>query len=620
MTNVWRATARGRRWPAPRALPRRSARSAGSTRAQRAWLAATVDEMARQGVRVLGVARATVAADALPETQQGFAFAFLGLVGFADPLRANVPDAVRECRSAGIRVVMITGDYPATAEAIAARAGLDTGSVVTGDELARLDDATLAARLRTANVFARIAPEQKLRIVEALKANGEVVAMTGDGVNDAPSLKAAHIGIAMGGRGTDVAREASSIVLLDDDFASIVRTVRLGRRIYDNLRKAMAYIVAVHVPIAGLALLPLLFGLPLLLTPIHIAFLEMVIDPACSIVFEAEPDESRPDDASTAQHGQPDRAAPDGGLEPPPGRVVARRPGWRVCQRTCPANAGRRIARTGLRFPGADQCQPDPGQPLVQRFAADGAPPAQCLAVGPAGRRGSGALHCPHLAAGDGTVPLRAAASRRSQRVGAGGGRHPRAARAGQAVLAGGLQIVDLNPGRKGQMPMFKSILVPVDVVHKSSWQKAIPEAIAMTKAAHGKLVVMTVVRETTAMLGAVRTRLQLQKHARRSPWPAFDDRAEIFRERAEDRGGSPIWQYRSRDSGGGKGSESRSHRHGITSARDARLSHWPERRARRAACTVFGPCSATEGCHGSPGSRFCIRHECEVPAEPGNV
>jgi P-type Ca2+ transporter type 2C len=140
-------------------------------------------------------------------------------------------------------------------------------------------------------VFARIMPEQKLRIVTALKANGEIVAMTGDRVNDAPSLKAAHIGIAMGGRGTDVAREASSIVLLDDDFGSIVKAIRLGRRIYDNLRKAMGFIFAVHVPIAGLALLPLVFGLLILFGPMHIAFLEMVIDPVCSLVFEAETEE-----------------------------------------------------------------------------------------------------------------------------------------------------------------------------------------------------------------------------------------------------------------------------------------------------------------------------------------
>jgi Ca2+-transporting ATPase len=183
---------------------------------------------------------------------------------------------------------MITGDYPATARAIARQAGIDSEEATTGAELERLDEAALAARMRTCSIFARIMPDQKLRIVEALKANGEVVAMTGDGVNDAPSLKAADIGVAMGGRGTDVAREASSIVLLDDDFGSIVTTIRLGRRIYDNLRKAMSFIFAVHVPIAGLALLPLAVGMPILLGPMHIAFLEMIIDPVCSLVFEAE--------------------------------------------------------------------------------------------------------------------------------------------------------------------------------------------------------------------------------------------------------------------------------------------------------------------------------------------
>ena len=186
---------------------------------------------------------------------------------------------------------MITGDYPATARAIAAQAGLDAGDLIGGDELQGLSDAELRAARARPTVFARISPEQKLRIVNALKADGEIVAMTGDGVNDAPSLKAAHIGIAMGGRGTDVAREASSIVLLDDDFGSIVKAVRLGRRIYDNLRKAMGFILAVHVPIAGLSLMPLLFGLPILFGPMHIAFLEMVIDPVCSLVFEAETEE-----------------------------------------------------------------------------------------------------------------------------------------------------------------------------------------------------------------------------------------------------------------------------------------------------------------------------------------
>ncbi|EGF92629.1 ATPase, P-type transporting, HAD superfamily, subfamily IC family protein [Asticcacaulis biprosthecium C19] len=260
-----------------------------------AVLKLAVEAMAGQGLRVLGIARASHTGADLPASQRDFAFEFLGLVGLADPLRASVPAAIKECRTAGIRVIMITGDYPVTAQSIARQAGLFDGGasdeVVSGDALAALDDAALTEKLKSVTVFARIQPEQKLRLVQALKANGEIVAMTGDGVNDAPSLKAAHIGIAMGGRGTDVAREASSIVLLDDDFGSIVKAVRLGRRIYDNLRKAIAFIFAVHVPIAGLALLPLVFGLPILFGPMHIAFLEMVIDPVCSLVFEAESEE-----------------------------------------------------------------------------------------------------------------------------------------------------------------------------------------------------------------------------------------------------------------------------------------------------------------------------------------
>jgi Ca2+-transporting ATPase len=247
--------------------------------------------MARRGLRVLAVAEASFVGDDWPGTPRELDFTFLGLVGLADPLRPSVPAAVRECQAAGIRVVMITGDFPETARAIAREAGLPSDVVVTGEEIeASADDALLGIVAR-ACVFARILPGQKLRIVRALKAEGAVVAMTGDGVNDAPALKAADIGIAMGGRGTDVAREAASIVLLDDDFGSIVKTIRLGRRIYDNLRKAMGFILAVHVPIAGLALLPLLTGLPLILMPVHIAFLEMVIDPVCAIVFEAETEE-----------------------------------------------------------------------------------------------------------------------------------------------------------------------------------------------------------------------------------------------------------------------------------------------------------------------------------------
>ncbi len=254
-------------------------------------LKVSVGEMAARGLRVLGVARAVVEDGALPTSPRETPFAFVGLVGLADPLRKSAPEAVANCRSAGIRVVMITGDYPETAAAIAREAGLDADRVLTGKALESLDDAALSRDVAEADVFARVMPEQKLRLVKALKAKGEVVAMTGDGVNDAPSLKAAHIGVAMGARGTDVAREASAIVLLDDDFGSIVEAVRLGRRIWDNLRKAVGFIFAVHVPIAGLALAPLVFGLPVLFGPIHIAFIEMIIDPVCSLVFEAEVEE-----------------------------------------------------------------------------------------------------------------------------------------------------------------------------------------------------------------------------------------------------------------------------------------------------------------------------------------
>ncbi|WP_447932514.1 cation-translocating P-type ATPase [Sphingopyxis fribergensis] len=283
--------ARGERLVAAKGAPEAIAELCRLDETARAAVRAAANAMAAQGLRVLGVAEARWSGPTPPASQRAFDFAFHGLVGLHDPLRPSVPGAVRQCRSAGIRIVMITGDYPETARAIAREAGLAEGEVVTGTMLAAMDNTALAEALGQVTIFARIMPEQKLRIVEAFKAAGEIVGMTGDGVNDAPSLKAAHIGVAMGGRGTDVAREASSIVLLDDDFGSIVTAIRVGRRIFDNLRKAMGFIVAVHVPIAGLALAPLLFGFPILLGPIHIALLEMIIDPVCSLVFEAETEE-----------------------------------------------------------------------------------------------------------------------------------------------------------------------------------------------------------------------------------------------------------------------------------------------------------------------------------------
>ncbi len=292
MSHVWRSPSRGDYIIGAKGAPEAVADLCHFSEAELERMRADVNRLAAEGLRVLAVAKAHFPERVMPEEQHAFDFDFLGLVGFSDPVRPNVREAVQECYGAGVRVVMITGDYPATAQNIAAQIGLTPhDAFITGPELDVMDDATLAERVKTVNIFARVVPEQKLRLVQALKANGEVVAMTGDGVNDAPALKAADIGIAMGGRGTDVAREAAGLVLLDDDFSSIVQAVRLGRRIFDNLQKAMHYILAVHVPIAGLSLLPVLLRWDLILLPVHVVFLEMIIDPACSVVFEVEPEE-----------------------------------------------------------------------------------------------------------------------------------------------------------------------------------------------------------------------------------------------------------------------------------------------------------------------------------------
>ncbi len=288
MTHLWRSSA-AQHTVASKGAPEAVARLCRLNEEELAEMAEQAAQLADQGLRVLGVAKAVhPGQQAWPEAQHGFDFEWLGLIALADPIRPEVPDAVAQCQGAGIRVLMITGDHPRTARAIGAQAGIKRTSVITGDEMAALAPQQLAQRLTQVDLFARIAPQQKLALVQALRDQGEVVAMTGDGVNDAPALKAAHIGIAMGQRGTDVAREAAALVLLRDDFASIVHAIRSGRQTFANLRQAMVYILAVHVPIVALAALPLLLGLPLVLAPVHIAFLELVIDPACSLVFEAE--------------------------------------------------------------------------------------------------------------------------------------------------------------------------------------------------------------------------------------------------------------------------------------------------------------------------------------------
>ena len=260
---------------------------------EHARMIAEVNAMADSGLRVLALAEGAPPHGALPEQVGELHWQLRGLLGFSDPLRKGVPAALRTATAAGITVKMITGDHPQTALAIARQAGIDASAgVLAGDQLAQMDQATLRERVAAVNIYARVRPEQKLRLVEALKERGEVVAMTGDGVNDAPALKSAHIGIAMGERGTDVAREAAAIVLLKEDFSHLVDAVHMGRRIFDNLRKVMVYIAAIHLPIAGLALLPLLFGLPPMLLPAHVVLTEMLIDPMCSIAFENQPAEA----------------------------------------------------------------------------------------------------------------------------------------------------------------------------------------------------------------------------------------------------------------------------------------------------------------------------------------
>ena len=290
MTRVWQSPDKSERLIAAKGAPEAIVDLCHLDAAQGVAIAEQVRAMAGDGLRVLGVACTTFPSGPLPEQQHDFGFAFLGLIALEDPVRPDVPQAIAECQAAGIRVVMMTGDHSATAVAVARQAGLSTTApVITGTELTTLSDEALGERLGTTHIFCRVQPEQKLRLVRAFQARGDVVAMTGDGVNDAPALKAADIGVAMGARGTEVAREAAALVLLNDDFSSLVTAVRYGRRVFANLRKAIVFVVAVHVPIVGLSIAPVLFGWPMLLMPVHILFLQLIIDPACSVVFEAEP-------------------------------------------------------------------------------------------------------------------------------------------------------------------------------------------------------------------------------------------------------------------------------------------------------------------------------------------
>ena len=294
MTHLWRAPGLNQCVVAMKGAPEAVLKYCNLSQTQRIEIETQIQVLASQGLRLLGVAKSEYInhSDSWPDSLKSFNFTWLGLVGLKDPIREQVPASIQKCQRAGIRVLMITGDHAITAQAIAKQAGIDSASILSGNDINALNDAELCEAVKNTSVYVRIKPTEKLRLVKALQANNEVVAMTGDGVNDAPALKAAHVGIAMGQRGTDVAREAASLVLLNDDFSSIVHAIQQGRQIYDNLHKAIIYVVAVHIPMAGAVFIPILFGAQPILDPIHIVFLQMIIDPTCAIIFEMEAPES----------------------------------------------------------------------------------------------------------------------------------------------------------------------------------------------------------------------------------------------------------------------------------------------------------------------------------------
>ena len=286
MTHVWQAGPAGPFVVAAKGAPEAILDLCHASPAQSAEVLANVGRLAARGLRVIAVARGAWPAAPWPVHQHAFDYEFLGLVGLRDPLRPEVPQAVAACRAAGIAVVMVTGDHAATARAVALQAGLDAQRVIEGESLATQTPQALAA----CHVFARVMPTQKLDLVRGWMAQGSVVAMTGDGVNDAPALRAADIGIAMGERGSDVAREAAALVLTDGNFGALVQAIHQGRRLFAHLRAATAYLFTAHLPIAGIALLPLLLDWPPVLLPIHVMLLELVIDPVSSLVFDLEPE------------------------------------------------------------------------------------------------------------------------------------------------------------------------------------------------------------------------------------------------------------------------------------------------------------------------------------------
>ena len=251
-----------------------------------------LEKMAKQGYRVLGVGFTEFYGSNYPKIQQEFKFNFKGLIAFYDPPKANIQETFETLYKAGIKLKIVTGDNAATTSTIAKQVGFkDADKVLNGDELMTMDEATLRKKVMETAIFTRMFPEAKLKIIQALKENNQIVAMTGDGVNDGPALKSAHIGIAMGKKGTEIAKQAANLILIDDDFSKMIDAVAMGRKIYINLKKAIQYIISIHIPLILIVFIPLALGwiYPNIFTPVHVIFLEIIMGPTCSIIYENEP-------------------------------------------------------------------------------------------------------------------------------------------------------------------------------------------------------------------------------------------------------------------------------------------------------------------------------------------
>ena len=277
---------------AAKGAPEAIARQSNLTEVELKLILDQAQDFAKKGYRVLGIGEGKWPTAKWPIAQDEFNFEFLGLIAFQDPPKESISDTIKQFHQAGISLKMITGDFPETALAIASQIGLsENKEVLTGNEILLYDNNTLREKVKSVDIFARMFPEAKLKIIDALKENGEVVAMTGDGVNDGPALKSAHIGIAMGTRGSEVAKSAAALILTDDDLTHMVDAVAAGRKIYDNLKKAIQYIVSIHIPIILIVALPLILAwrFTTIFTPVHVIFLELIMGPTCSIIYENEP-------------------------------------------------------------------------------------------------------------------------------------------------------------------------------------------------------------------------------------------------------------------------------------------------------------------------------------------